>query len=290
MTVGRRVWRRLGRIGRKVLWIYLVVALVLTLLQKKLIFIGAETQGTSESQVSPPAGSELVRLRTAEGTGITGLFGKATEGADAATAPTVIWFYGNAMCMNDALQEFKLFRRLGANVMLVDYAGYGMSGGNASEQGCYAAAEAGYRYLLSREDIDRRKIVAAGWSLGGAVAIDLAARHAEEGHICGVMTFCTFTSMVEMGQHHYPIFPVRLMLTERFESEGKMAKIHVPVLMGHGCRDSIVPFGMCERLAKACGGRVRRFRCDEADHDDFFDVAAADVEREVGEFLRALRS
>ena len=295
MPAKHRVWRRIGRvmwkISRILLIVYLVAGLVLALLQKKLIFVGAETRGTAASNVSPPAGSELVKLRTPDGTPIVGLFGKATDNtADTAKAPTVLWFYGNAMCMNDALEEFKLFRRLGANVMLVDYAGYGMSGGNASEQGCYNAAEAAYQHLLTRPDIDHAKIVSAGWSLGGAVAIDLAVRHAEEGHICGVMTFCTFTSMAEMGQYHYPILPVWLMLTERFESEGKMAKIHVPVLMGHGCRDSIVPFGMCERLAKAADGKVTRFQCAGADHNDFFDVAADDVEREVGKFLRSLRS
>ncbi len=266
--------------------------LVLALLQKKLIFIGASTQGTPEAEVTP-VDSELLHLHAPDGTAppipIAGLFGKTTKpGSEPATAPTILWFYGNAMCMNDALSEFLLFRRLGANVLLVDYAGYGMSGGEASEQGCYQAAEAAYQYLLTRADIDKTKLIPAGWSLGGAVAIDLAARHAAEPHIAGVMTFCTFTSMAEVAQHHYPFVPVKLLLTQRFASEEKIGKIHVPILIGHGCRDSIVPFSMSDRLAKAAAGRVFRIECTQADHNDFFDIAAQQVQQAGGEFLQNL--
>jgi pimeloyl-ACP methyl ester carboxylesterase len=286
-----RIWHVGWKWGSRMLWIYLVVVLVFALLQTKLIFVGASTQGKAESLVTPTGGAELVRMRSARGTEIVGLFGKAVMGdgsvdADAGKKPTVIWFYGNAMCMNDGLEEFRRFRRLGANVMMVDYAGYGMSGGEAGESGCYEAAKAAYEYLLTRGDIDWSKLVPAGWSLGGAVAIDLAARHSSEGHICGVMTFCTFTSMVDEARWHYPIFPVELMLKHRFESEKKIAGVHVPILIGHGRRDSVVPFGMSERLAKAAGGPVVRLICEGADHNDFFDVAAEEVDREAGAFLR----
>ena len=290
----RRRFRRLRSIAWKLLRVYLLVILVLALLQKKLIFIGASTQGTPEAQVTP-VDSELLHLHAPNGTAapipIAALFGKTTNPAtNPATAPTLLWFYGNAMCMNDALSEFLLFRRLGANVLLVDYAGYGMSGGDASEQGCYQAAEAAYQYLLTRPDIDTHKLIPAGWSLGGAVAIDLAARHAGDSHIAGVMTFCTFTSMAEVAQHHYPFAPVKLLLTQRFASEEKIGKIHVPMLIAHGRRDSIVPFAMSDRLSKAASGKVLRIEAPDADHNDFFDVAAEQIQKSAAEFLQNLQA
>jgi hypothetical protein len=288
----RRRFRRLRSIACKLLRVYLVVILVLALLQKKLIFIGASTQGTPEAEVTP-VDSELLHLHAADNIPpipIAGLFGKTSKpGSDPATAPTILWFYGNAMCMNDALSEFLFFRRLGANVLLVDYAGYGMSGGEASEQGCYRAAEAGYQYLLTRADIDTHKLIPAGWSLGGAVAIDLAARHSGDSHIAGVVTFCAFTSMSEVAQHHYPFVPVKLLLTQRFDSEGKIGKIRVPILIGHGRRDSIVPFSMSDRLTKAAAGRVVRIECSQADHNDFFDIAGDQVRQAAAEFLGKLQ-
>ena len=290
----RRRFHRLRRLAWKILRLDLLVILVLALLQKKLIFIGASTQGTPEAQVTA-VDSQLLHLHTPDSTAppipIAALFGKSLNpSTNPATAPTILWFYGNAMCMNDALSEFLLFRRLGANVLLVDYAGYGMSGGDASEQGCYQAAEAAYQYLLTRPDIDTRKLIPGGWSLGGAVAIDLAARHAADSHIAGVMTFCTFTSMAEVAQHHYPFVPVKLLLTQRFASEEKIGKIRVPILIAHGRRDSIVPFAMSARLSKAAAGKVLRIEAPAADHNDFFDVAAQQVQQSVAEFLRNLQA
>ncbi|MGN6367164.1 MAG: alpha/beta hydrolase [Phycisphaerae bacterium] len=282
-------FRRLRSLAWKILRIYLLVVLVLALFQKKLIFIGASTQGTPEAQVSP-VDAELLRLHTTDTppVPIAALFGKAINPANPATAPTLLWFYGNAMCMNDALPEFLLFRRLGCNVLLVDYTGYGMSGGEASEQGCYDAAETAYQYLLTRPDIDRQRLVPAGWSLGGAVAIDLAARHADDPHIAAVMTFSTFTSMADVAQHHYPFAPVKLLLTQRFDSEQKLPRIHVPILIGHGRRDAIVPFALSDRLANAAAGKVTRLISPAADHNDFFDIAANDVTRTAATFLQDL--
>src|SRR5439155_13647936 len=132
---------------------------------------GAHTQGMRGATVRPGVDSELVQLKTKDGTPTVALFGKALtpQGqvrSDSARRPTVIWFYGNAMCLNDCGEEFRRIRQLGANVMIVEYVGYGMAGGSASEAGCYGAADAAYDHLLSRSDIDKTKIVAAGWSLG----------------------------------------------------------------------------------------------------------------------------
>ena len=92
----------------------------------------------------------------------------------AAERPTMIFFYGNAMCLNYADGQLEEFRRLGLNVLIPEYVGYGMSGGSASERGCQATALAAYDYLVLERKVPHEHIIAAGWSLGGAVAIDLA--------------------------------------------------------------------------------------------------------------------
>jgi pimeloyl-ACP methyl ester carboxylesterase len=290
-----KTWRQrvrgiMVRVGRTVLLAYVVVLIVFEVMQTRLVFPGMATQGTAESEVSPPPGSELVRLTTAEGVPTVGLFCKARLG-DGAVDPaagkraTMIYFYGNAMCLKDAVEDCEGFSRLGGNVLGVEFPGYGMAGGEASEKNCYAAAEAGYRYVLGRGDVDGKLIVPCGWSLGAAVAIDLAARHEGEGHICGVMTFSAFTSMVEVGRYHYPMLPVSTMLRHRFDSVGKIGRVKVPLLMGHGERDEIVPFAMAERLAKAAGGPVTRLNVPMAGHNDFFEVGEEQVNTAVRSFL-----
>ena len=71
--------------------------------------------------------------------------------------PTLLYFYGNGMCLNDALDAFDHFRRLGANVLIPEYVGYGMSGGQPSESGCRATADAAYDHLQRRKDVDPRR-------------------------------------------------------------------------------------------------------------------------------------
>jgi len=174
-----------GRISRAVaLLTVLYLALALPChasLQTSVIFPGHSTQGQPEAQLNPPPGSELIGLRTSRGERIVALFGAALtpEGLphpSASARPTILFFYGNAMCLSKSMDEFEGFRRLGANVLIPEFVGYGLSEGQPSETGCYETADAAHAYLLTRGDVDRRRIVAAGWSLGAAVALDLASR------------------------------------------------------------------------------------------------------------------
>ena len=269
-----RLRARLGRFGLRVLRVlalaYLGVLLVLSALQSRLIFPGQESQGTPAAAVQPSPGAVVVELASADGEPIVALFGRALTGdggprADAAGRPTLLYFYGNGESLAGSLAEFEAFRRLGANVLVADYLGYGLSGGTAGESSCYATADAAYDHLLDRPDVDPGRIVAAGWSLGGAVAIDLASRRP----VAGLASFSTFTTMAEMVRLSYPLPGLTLLLRHRFESLAKIGRIACPTLIGHGDGDALVPATMSDRLAAAAGGQVETFRVASG-HGDFF--------------------
>jgi uncharacterized protein len=135
-------WKRWAiRVVRIAVAAYLGLTLVLFLWQDSFIFPGAATQGQAEATLHAGADSELLELRSKNGTKITALFGKASVG-DSAHALSVIFFYGNGACLAYSTDIFDHFRQLGVNVIIPDYEGYGMSGGRPSEAGCYAAADA----------------------------------------------------------------------------------------------------------------------------------------------------
>jgi fermentation-respiration switch protein FrsA (DUF1100 family) len=264
---------------------------VLYALQTQMVFPGAASQGHPSAAVSPPPGTELVTLTTARGDRVAALFGPAlapdgTPRPDAARCPTILFFYGNGMCLSASLDEFDEFRRLGANVMIPEYVGFGVSGGSASEAACYATADAAYDHLVRRPDVDPSRVVAVGWSLGGAVAVDLAAGR----KLAGLAVFSTFTSMVDVARNLFPLVPVSLLLRHRFESLSKMPRVTCPVLIGHGRLDRLVPHAMSETLAAAAAGPVTRYTVEGAEHNDFFVVGSAETMKRLREFLGRLRT
>jgi fermentation-respiration switch protein FrsA (DUF1100 family) len=278
-------------IARTLVLAYVGLLAVLYGFQTRVIFTGASTQGQPHAQIHPRAGSELVRLAAQGGNEVVAIFGPALS-ADgrpdpaATSRPTLIYFYGNAMCANHALGELEQFRRLGLNVIIPDYVGYGMSTGSPSEKGTQATADAVYDYLVATRKIEPDRVIAAGWSLGGAVAIDLASRH----KLGGLIVFSTFTSGVDMARRMLPIAPVSLLLRHRFDSVRKISQVHCPILIGHGRLDPLIPFPMAEKLAAKAGGPVTLLVIDRAQHNDFFDVGGQRVEQAISRFAQGLRT
>ena len=282
-----RRWSRLTRwakIGAGVVGVlYLAQLGLLYTAQDQLLFPGASTRG--KANVKPQPGSELVSLKTASGETIAALFGTALtpDGEpvkDPRNAPTLLYFYGNGTCLKTSTDQLEEFRRSGANVLIAEYVGYGMSTGRPSEDGCYATADAAYDYLRSRPDVDPARIVAAGGSLGGAVAIDLAARKP----VAGLITFMTFTSLTDVAANHFPLVPVSL-LRYRFDSVSKIRQVHCPILLTHGTSDLLVPHRMMDRLASAAGSPATCILVPSATHYNLFNVGAQPIADGLRKFL-----
>ena len=256
------------------------------MLQTSMIFPGAASQGRLESVVRPDPSRELLELKTPDGQRVAACFGWAltldgTRHPDAKSQPTILYFYGNGMCMADALGEFNKLRRLGNNVIVSDYLGYGMSGGQPSEAGCYATAEAVWNHVINRPDVDKDRIVPMGWSLGAGSAIELASTR----KVAGLAIFSPFTSVADMARQVMPFFPTSLLLRHRFDNESKLPNVTCPILIMHGTHDAIIPFKMSQRLAKIAGDRATFVPVEGADHNDLFDVGGPEMFQTIGAFV-----
>lgn len=268
----------------------------LYLSQAQLIMPGRATQGAACARITPPAHCELVRLTTPAGP-VAALFGPACGPApedvneplpDAARRPTLLFFYGNKMCLGVSVHLFQHLRRLGVNVLVPDYLGFGLSGGTASEPNCYATADAAYEHLLRRRDIDRSLIVAGGVSLGGAVAVELATRRP----LAGLMALVTFSSIPDMARHLYPDVPIWRFIRHKFDSAARMRAVNCPTLVGHSTGDRLVPSWMADRLARRCGGPVTRLVIHGADHGaaEMLEVAGDALFAGMKQFLDTIPS
>jgi pimeloyl-ACP methyl ester carboxylesterase len=135
-------------------------------------------------------------------------------------------------------------------VFIIDYRGYGRStGGPPRENLLYEDAERAWKYWVAERKIQPAHIVIYGHSVGGAVAINLACNHSEAG---ALVTEGAFTSIADMANGSPAAYlPLRLILTERFDSISRMGSLHLPKLIIHGDADSMVPPLMARRLYDA---------------------------------------
>jgi pimeloyl-ACP methyl ester carboxylesterase len=162
--------------------------------------------------------------------------------------PTLLYLHGSALNICANVEHAKRFHGLGFAVLLLSYRGYGRSDGDfPSEKTVYQDAEAAWQYLVTQLKMAPDDIVIYGHSLGGAVAIDLAVRHPAAR---GLIVEATFTSIYDMAARGgtYRVFPLDLILTQRFDSLSKVDRLQVPVLYLHGTKDSVAPSDMSRRL------------------------------------------
>ncbi|HUO86980.1 MAG TPA: alpha/beta fold hydrolase [Thermoanaerobaculia bacterium] len=180
--------------------------------------------------------------------------------------PTVLFFHGNGENL-ETMKRAGLFddlERLGVAYLAIDYPGYGRSGGAANEKTLAAAAEAALDW--ARQAHPRRPVVAAGWSLGAAVAVELLARHPEE--VAGAALLSPWTRLADVAAIHFPAPLVRPYLAGRYDTLAVAPEIERPVLVIHGGADRIIPAEQGERVAAAFSGPVRWRRIERADHND----------------------
>jgi fermentation-respiration switch protein FrsA (DUF1100 family) len=241
--------------------------------QSWMIFPGQFTPARLSARLAAPAGGEIVTFPAIGERRCFGLYGGAlypdgSPRSDAAARPTLIFFHGNCETIAFPVCQwlFREFRSLGANVLLPEYIGYGASRGRASEADCYATADAVYAYLTQERQVAPTRMVVTGWSLGGAVAIDLAARKP----VGGLAAFSTFTSIEAVGQRRFPFLPVSRYLKHHFRSEAKIGQVACPILLAHGRRDLLIPYDMSLRLEAAATAPVTRLTVPLAGHNDLF--------------------
>ena len=131
----------------------------------------------------------------------------------------------------------------------------------------------------------RRRFI-YGHSLGGAVAIDLAAR-VSAAEAAGLVTESAFTSVPDVvAASPYGWLPVGFLITQRFEAAERMRRVALPKLILHGTADSVIPHGMADRLFEAASEPKRLVKFEGASHSG---IAWADYERyraTIAEFVR----
>lgn len=180
---------------------------------------------------------------------------------------TVLYFHGNGGTLG-GMDQMDRIHALGFSVLVISYRGYGKSeGGFPSESQVYADAEAAWNYLTQTRNIPPRQITIYGYSIGGAVAIDLAVKHPEAR---ALITQSTFTSLRDVAgkNPYFRIFPLEIILTQRFNSIEKVRSLKMPAFFIHGDADDLVPPAMSQVLYDATPTPKQLLFIPGANHND----------------------
>ncbi len=297
-------WRRsLLRLVLIASIVYLFFVIMLALLQRSLIYFPTQQAEILPDHSGLPAGQvQTVQLTSHDGLTLygwhvlpTGEHSDSREHVDqmlAAGGPVVLYFSGNAGNRAYRGEELQPLADAGAHVFLFDYRGYGENPGQPTEADLIRDATSACEYLTGPRGIAAERIVLFGESLGGGVAVQLAAGRCRAGTPPGGLILrSTFSSLVDVAAYHYPWMPVRMLMVDRFESADHIAAVTCPIVQIHGVRDSIVPIAMAKRLFAAAPGQSasgvpKHFvELSHADHNDIPIVAPAAYRAAIGDFL-----
>lgn len=194
---------------------------------------------------------------------------------------TVIFTHGNAGNISHRVEKLKFFNRLGCNVFIFDYRGYGRSQGSPCEKGLYIDTKSAYDYLLSRTIIPGQ-LIGYGESLGGAFIIALALRN----KMRALIVDSAFTSAADMVKHLYRILPPWIF-SSRLDSLSKIKSINVPKLIIHSRNDEIVPYKLGQKLYNAAG-QPKEFLQIHGGHNSCFFESENILREKIADFIQKI--
>ena len=156
---------------------------------------------------------------------------------------TILYLHGNAGSLENRIHKINHFNNIDINFLLLAWRGFSNNQGKPTEQGLYIDARSAVKWLIN-EGVKEENIIIYGESLGTGVATEIA----QNKKFAGVILESPFTSMIAAAKSKYPIFPIKLLLKDKYESDKKIKNINSPILIMHGEIDKIVPFWMGKKM------------------------------------------
>ena len=216
--------------------IYLIFLFILYNFQRSLLYHHTENNYQGDKLTVE---IEKVKILTEDNIELSAWYHKKKSG----DYKTILYFHGNAGTLENRIHKINHFEDMEINFLLISWRGFNGNDGKPTEQGLYLDAKSAIKWL-SNKGIGEEKIIIYGESLGSGVATEIS----QNKNFAGVILESPFTSMIDAGKSRYPIFPISLLLKDRYESDKKIKNIKSPILIMHGEADKIVPFRMGKKL------------------------------------------
>ena len=219
-----------------VILIYLIFTLILYNFQRNLLYHPAENNYQGDKLIVK---IEKVKIKTEDKIDLIAWYLEK----DIKNYKTILFLHGNAGSLENRIHKINHFGDMNINFLLLAWRGFSGNKGYPTEQGLYIDAKSAVDWLINK-GIKNEDIIIYGESLGTGVATQIS----QNNNFAGVILESPFTSMVDAAKSKYPIFPIRLLLKDKYESDKKIKNIISPILIMHGEADKIVPFWMGKKM------------------------------------------
>ena len=249
--------RLIWRVARIFLIVYGLLLILMLLFENSLLY---RTSKFPEGDWEPKGlAYEDAWFKAADGTQLHGWFAPCDS-----PRAVALFAHGNAGNVTDRADFLREMHRLGVAVLAFDYRGYGRSSGNPNEAGILADGRAARKWLADHTETPESEIVLMGESLGGGVAVQLAA----ETPARGLVLENTFSSLPDVAAAHYPWIPVKQLMRTQLDSADAVKNYHGPLLQFHGDADTIVPFKLGRKLFDTANDPKKFVIIPGGDHND----------------------
>lgn len=272
----RSLRRTIGTVGTALVIVAVAGFALIWWGQRSLIY---HPSGAEPSIDQAPQDAEEIALTTADDVDLTAWFVPPSPEADRGQA--VLYMPGNAGDRSSRSGIGGELSDRGFGVLLLEYRGFGGNPGSPSEAGLASDARAGLEALQDR-DYGLDDLIYMGESLGTGVAAGL---HREEPP-AGLVLRSPFTDLAALGQEHYPILPVGLLLRDEYPVLDQVRASGVPTTIIYGDDDDVVPPAQSREVAEAAGAdAVEELEFDDAGHNDpvMFGPEVADAVQRLAE-------
>jgi hypothetical protein len=219
-----------------VIIVYLLVTVSLYIFQRSLLYHPAENNYSGDKLT---VNIEKVKITTEDDIELLAWY----HNKDIKRYKTILYLHGNAGSLENRIHKINHFNDMNINFLLLAWRGFNGNSGKPTEQGLYRDAKSAVKWLIN-QGIGEENIIIYGESLGTGIATEIA----QKKNFAGVILESPFTSMIAAGKSKYPIFPIKLLLKDKYESDKKIKNIMSPILVMHGEADKIVPFWMGEKI------------------------------------------
>ena len=257
------------KITTGVMCFYVVYCGILFLLQRQIMFPRFHIPASSEEGLMQ-SGAERIWINTAFGKVEAWFLPAIAQGKK--PAPAAIFAHGNGELIDFWPQELKPLTRMGIGVLLVEYPGYGRSSGSPSQKDIVETFVKAYDLLALRKDVDSRRIVFLGRSIGGGVVCALTKLRPS----AAMILMSTFVSLRSFAVRFLaPAFLIR----DPFDNLGAVRSYREPILIVHGKYDEIIPYSHGQTLFRATfNGKMISYNCGHNDCPPDWNIFWKEVE------------